>query len=438
MKTSKNSALASTKNTTIRSAKNKSTISAKNKSTSSAKNKSTSSAMQSTTRITFKGNNTIAKPACPAFEKTYAESEQEGLKTLGQGTYGVAFRGCYNTTCSIKQGIKLSTIPSRYTDDETLPSNIEINIGKELSHLVEKNYTPNINKIVDSFRCNIEDLKELKSLKTTKWMVETKHLLENKEIQPYVNIYFMELGTIDLHKFLRMRCDKRNIEFDELLEIVFQMCHTLTVCQYNLPEYRHNDLKTNNMIVKINGHNLDRNFNNFTLCNEYTNAGKRFYIPHRGYTVKMIDFDFSNSYKYKNAKIASYKKTNFKYIGYSPKVNPVFDLHFFLNSLYLSEKFMRSIPKLKKFIERLIPSDCIGYHNTYAEKNKLSAYFAAKETNYIPPKMLSPIELIHFSKYFYKLEKQYGLKIYKKYATNFKMISTKVRKRHDMFNMFKR
>ena len=423
MKTSKNS--ASSKNTTIRSSKNKSTRSA-------------IPTTRSTTRITFKGNNKIVKPACPAFEKTYAESEQEGMKTLGQGTYGVAFKGCYNTTCSIKQGIKLSTIQTRYTDDETLPSNIEINIGRVLAHLVEKNYTPNINKIVDSFRCNIEDLKELKSLKTTKWMIETKHLLENYKIQPYVNIYFMELGTVDLHKFLRMRCDKRNIEFDELLEIIFQICHTLTVCQYNLPEYRHNDLKTNNLIVKINGHNLERNFNNFTLCNEYNNAGSRFYIPHRGYTVKMIDFDFSNSKKFKNAKIAKYKTTNFRQIGYSPKVNPVFDLHFFLNSLYLSEKIMRSIPKLKKFIERLIPSDCIGFQNTYSEKNKLTAYYATGETNYIPPKMLSPIELIHFSKYFYKLEKQYGLKIYKKYATNFKMISTEVRKRHDMFNMFKR
>ena len=179
MKTSKNLS-ASTKNKSIRSAKNKSIR--------SAKNKSIRSAMQSTTRITFKGNNKIVKPACPAFEKTYAESEQEVMKTLGQGTYGVAFKGCYNTTCSIKQGIKLSTIQTRYTDDETLPSNIEINIGRVLAHLVEKNYTPNINKIVDSFRCNIEDLKELKSLKTTKWMIETKHLLANHTIQPYVNI----------------------------------------------------------------------------------------------------------------------------------------------------------------------------------------------------------------------------------------------------------
>ena len=404
----------------------------------SIKNKSVDSSTKSTERITLKRSNRIPKPSCPAFEKTYAESEQKRLTTLGQGTYGIAFKGCYNTTCSIKQGIKLSTLSLRYTDDETLPSNIEINIGKELSYFVEKNYTPNINKIVDSFRCNIDDLKELKSLKTTKWMVETKELLANREIQPYVNIYFMELGTIDLHKFLRMRCDKRNIEFDETLEILFQICHTLSVCQYNLPEYRHNDLKTNNLIIKINGHNMDRNFNNYTLCNEYNNAGTRFYIPHRGYTVKMIDFDFSNSQKYKNAKIAKYKKTNFKYIGYSPKVNPVFDVHFFLNSLYLSEKIMRSIPRLKKLIEKIIPSDSIGYQNTYTEKNKLTSYYVNGETNYIPPKMLSPLELIHFTNYFYKLEKQYGVKIYKKYATNFKMITTSIRKRHDMFNMFKR
>ena len=94
--------------------------------------------------------------------------------------------------------------------------------------------------------------------------------------------------------------------------------------------------------------NRYRDFNTFTLCDQYTNGGKNFFIPYRGYTVKIIDYDFTYSQKYQNAKITSYKDTNFKTIGYGPFVNPVFDVHFLLNSFYSSETIMKKIPKFKK------------------------------------------------------------------------------------------
>ena len=89
-----------------------------------------------------------------------------------------------------------------------------------------------------------------------------------------------------------------------------------------IPEYRHNDLKPNNLIVRVNGDNMKRDFNNFSLLNRYQNGSKSFFIPHRGYTVKIIDFDFSNSRKYKNRKLRNYKNSNFRYLGYSPFENP--------------------------------------------------------------------------------------------------------------------
>ena len=164
-----------------------------------------------------------------------------------------------------------------------------------MSTFVQKGYTPNINMILwKSTRCNLSQLKKIKGVKGSEWIKENAELLRNEEIYPHINIYFMEIGTMDLKKFIKDRCEQKTINFTEILEILFQVFHTLSVLQYMIPEYRHNDLKPNNLIVRVNGDNMDRDFNNFSLVNRYQNGSKAFFIPHRGYTVKIIDFDFSN------------------------------------------------------------------------------------------------------------------------------------------------
>ena len=52
---------------------------------------------------------------------------------------------------------------------------------------------------------------------------------------------------------------------------------------------------------------------------------------------------------------------------------------------------MNSIPKLKKLIELLLEEDYRGSQAKYIERNKLTSYYVNQETNYIPPKMLTPI-----------------------------------------------
>jgi serine/threonine protein kinase len=381
----------------------------------------------------------IIRPKCSKLELAYADTKNNILHKLGQGTYGLTFRGCYNTVCSIKQGIKLSSVTTRYPDDKYHPTNLEINIGKELSTFVQKGYTPNINMIMESTRCNLEELRKLKSIKGTNWLKENIELRDQSHIHSYINIYFMEIGTMDLKKFIKMRCEDKTIKFPEMLEIMFQVFHTLSVIQYKIPEYRHNDLKPNNLLVKINGDNLRRDFNKFTLVDSFQNGSKKFFIPHRGYTVKIIDFDFNNAKKYPNRKLRGYKNTNFRYLGYSPAVNPVFDVHFILNFFYASSDIMSAIPEFKEFIKNVLPNDCIGSQNKYVEQHKLTSYYVNKETNYIPKDLLTPTELIHFTKYFDTfLSKPLETTIRKEYTTPFKVVSTKMRQRSDMFNVFLR
>ena len=381
---------------------------------------------------------------CNELNTVFADTKDKTLFKLGQGTYGLTFRGCYNSVCSIKQGIKLSSVSTRYPDkkdepNKNHPTNLEIVVGKKLSEFVVKKYTPNINMIINNSRCNLEDLKNIKGIKRSEWLKENKELLSEGKIYPFVNVYFMELGTIDLKKFVKTRCEQGTIGFEEMLEILFQIFHTLSVIQYKIPEFRHNDLKPNNLIVKVNSNNMKRDFNNYTLVNNYLNGSKSFYIPHRGYTVKIIDFDFSNAKNYKNLKLKNYKNTNFRYLGYSPECNPTFDVHFILNFFYASKDIMSSIPQFKELIKKILPKDCIGTQNKYVEQNKLTAYYVNKETNYIPPKLLTPTELIHFTKYFDKYtEKDDEKKIKETYTSPFKHVTYDLRKRKDMFNVFLR
>ena len=402
----------------------------------SAKNNSMKSTLN---KVSRKKSKKIKRSNCSRLNKTYADTPDKTLFKLGQGTYGLTFRGCYNTVCSLKQGIKLSSVTTRYPDDKHHPTNLEIAIGKEMSSYVQKGYTPNINMILESTRCDLNQLKKIKGVKGSEWLAENTELLKNAEIYPHINIYFMEIGTMDLKKFIKDRCEQQTIHFTEILEILFQIFHTLSVLQFLIPEYRHNDLKPNNLIVRVNGDNMQRDFNNFTLVNRYKNGSKSFFIPHRGYTVKIIDFDFSNSRKYKNRKLRNYKNSNFRYLGYSPLENPVFDVHFILNFFYGSKQIMESIPEFKEFIKKVLPKDCIGTQNKYVEQNKLTAYYVNKKTNYIPPNLLTPTELIHFTKYFESFQKQPdGTTIKDEYASPFKTVSAKMRRRTDMFNQFLR
>jgi hypothetical protein len=405
----------------------------------SKKNSLNNSIKRSLNNNTKKKSKKISMSDCGSLNTLYSDEEDKTLFKLGQGTYGLTFRGCYNTVCSLKQGIKLSSVTTRYPDDKFHPTNLEILVGKELSSFVQKNYTPNINMILESTRCDLKTLKKIKGIKGSEWLSENEDLLKEGQIYPHINIYFMEIGTMDLKKFIKERCEQKTIHFTEILEILFQVFHTLSVVQYMIPEYRHNDLKPNNLIVRINGNNMQRDFNEFTKVNQYNNGSKSFFVPHRGYTVKIIDFDFSNSKKYKNRKLRNYKNSNFRYLGYSPHLNPVFDVHFILNFFFGSKQIMEDIPEFAKLIKRILPSDCIGTQNKYVEQNKLTAYYVNRETNYIPKDLLTPTELIHFTKYFEQFEKQpEGTEVKEVYSSPFKAITNQMRQRRDMFNAFLR
>ena len=158
----------------------------------SKKNSLNNSIKRSLNNNTKKKSKKISMSDCGSLNTLYSDEEDKTLFKLGQGTYGLTFRGCYNTVCSLKQGIKLSSVTTRYPDDKFHPTNLEILVGKELSSFVQKNYTPNINMILESTRCDLKTLKKIKGIKGSEWLSENEDLLKEGQIYPHINIYFME------------------------------------------------------------------------------------------------------------------------------------------------------------------------------------------------------------------------------------------------------
>ena len=82
--------------------------------------------------------------------------ETKKLKLLGSGTYGIAFKGCFdkNKECI---SVKLLKVSNNYVDSLTHPSNIEFIIGDLLSSLVINDVSPHINMTYFTTNCKISN-----------------------------------------------------------------------------------------------------------------------------------------------------------------------------------------------------------------------------------------------------------------------------------------
>ena len=373
----------------------------------------------------FNNNNNLKikvnEEDCGRLNTILSDNPNKTLNTLGEGTFGISFKGCLTKKCDKKQAIKLVSRKRHYNNTPTHPGTIEISMNYKLSELVKKKYTPHINLLYDNIKCAFKELKTLKTLQYTEWLEKTKDMYNNNSNNSnnknklYIdsNVLFMEKGSYDLATYLYN--NGSSICYEELLEILFIVVYTLSVIQHNVKGFRHNDLKPNNLVVKE-----VKKTNTYI---KYNILGKEFFIKNRGYIVKIIDFDMSwaSEKKFKNQKIESFHSTNYKTIGYGPFINSVFDIHFFMSTLYKLlnpfkfnkdiAQFCNLIYNINKPKNGLIPEDCFELKSSseplqskHVNNNKLTNYHIDSDTNYVPPDMLSPCEMILDSSLFKELQ----------------------------------
>lgn len=134
----------------------------------------------------------------------------------------------------------------------------------------------------------------------------------------YNNVCFMEAFSSDLTKYLT----RGRYTEEELRGIIFQVLYTLAALQKLLPGFRHNDLSTNNILVKRARKRV---------VNAYTINGNTFTVKGLPVFVALADYDFvhvPNNPLLGNERIIN---GNYRVDG---RPNASYDTHFFLKSVY--------------------------------------------------------------------------------------------------------
>lgn len=291
--------------------------------------------------------------------------EQMGGKLLyiKSGSTGHTFRGVYlDKTDRPSYALKVVAYPRKdnygnvYSPNR--PENAELIILSILSQFVLSNQTPHIILPICTFNTSIKNFVNLKDLghkkdssKKTKYE-QFVEKYQNHEYYNNVSILISEWASYgDLMDFLRAKYRKFTLKHWKVL--FFQIISVLAIIHRKYPQFRHNDMKANNILVdKVP---ILKKYNKYM----YEINGQPYIIPNVGFNIKLWDFDFACiPGLVDNAKVSA-KWTD--KINIRPIQNRYYDMHYFFNTLTnkcFMPKFFEDnyIPQeIKDFVNRIIP-----------------------------------------------------------------------------------
>jgi hypothetical protein len=201
--------------------------------------------------------------------------------------------------------------------------------SKITSVLLDKKITPHFIRVfkeqdVKNFATKIPGLKK-----------RLENLTKYQRI--YNHIAFMDLFDTDLTNFLT----RKVLDENEIKMVIFQILYTIAATQHVLQGFRHNDLSTNNVLIKKNRKKI---------ITRYDIDGVVFYTPTK-YSVAITDYDFIH--------ISSIKPLNNRRVlsgnyQVNDDNNVSYDVHLFIKSVY--KCFTKAYPsdtETRKFIDSL-------------------------------------------------------------------------------------
>ena len=294
------------------------------------------------------------------------------LEYRKSGACGHTFRGALNT-------LNTSSIIDRYSDlrghiaikvvaypkkerygslyDAARPENAELLILHYLSVLVMENSTPHLILPICTFYSNIRPFISIHDQK----------IVENKRYTAFVerfekNDYYDNVSVLlsewadrgDLLDYLRQ--NYKQMKESDWKVVVFQIISALASIHLRYPGFRHNDFKSNNILVQ----SVDRKISSF----KYSINGKQYRIPNIGVQIKLWDFDFACiPGLVENEKVDADWTTM---INIKPVQHQYYDIHYFFNTLrqkgFFPELFSAAeIPQaMKDFVLRTIPPEQVS------------------------------------------------------------------------------
>jgi len=140
--------------------------------------------------------------------------------------------------------------------------------------------------------------------------------------------------------------------------IILQILFTLVVLQHVFSNFRHNDLKVDNILLDFTPRTQ-----HITLQYKNNNWLLQKNIP----IVKIADFDYANiPIIADNSKVTTKHSSSF---GCTSNKSDIYDLHLFLNSLYSYKNNYNN--EIVKWIEKQIPENCRGNDNNNIKYGRL-------------------------------------------------------------------
>jgi hypothetical protein len=277
------------------------------------------------------------------------------LYYIKSGTTGHTFQGI-SRDGSTQYAFKVTPFPKRdyygQRHDIRRPENAELLMIKTLSYFVVNKQTPNINLPITIFDTSIKPfvnlINEGEQFKENKMFKKFVKRYKKKELHNHVSILVSEWANRgDFLAFVRNNYSK--FKETHWKAFLFQIISVLAVIQSKYPDFRHNDMKANNILVqKIAPESV---FYRQEL------SGVEYHVPYVGYQLKLWDFDFACiPGTVDNAKVGAKWTSD---INVLPEQHRYYDLHYFFNTIVRFFPEMETSSKIpeevKKFIGRVVP-----------------------------------------------------------------------------------
>ncbi len=309
------------------------------------------------------------------FERADITLEYIKSGSTGHTYKAITKNGKYNFAIKIVPYPKSKSYGTIYSS--TRPENVELKMIKFLSYFVINGQTPHMVLPIASFNTSISHIVKdivIEKMKTEpqkyKRYLEFYDSYRKGNYENYVSILISEWADGgDLLEFIR----KNYKTMTEMVwrVIFYQILSVLVVIQNKYPSFRHNDLKANNILIKITGDTTETNSNSY----RYLSYGKYFTIPNIGYQMMLWDFDFASI-----PELIDNDKVNMKWtdkLNIKPEKNKYYDLHFFFNTLINPSFFPKfyeegAVPKaVIEFVHRVIPEQYrYGSKSKYIDEGK--------------------------------------------------------------------
>ncbi len=283
------------------------------------------------------------------------------LNYLKSGTTGHTFKAVSRADNSIKFAVKVCAYPKdKYgaMNNTCRPENAELRMVKLLSQYVVGHKTPHFVLPIGTFNTSITNFINIPKNKIN--LDDEKNEMYKKFIERYYDGEFEDFVSIlisewcnggDLLDYIRTKYTTMTLK--HWIVIIFQLLFTLASVHQKYPAFRHNDLKANNILIRLTNLKQDLRY-------KYSLEGEPylFIIPNINMMIKIWDFDFACI-----TDVVENNKVNARWakkMNITKKENRYYDMHYFFNTL-TSKRFFPQFydggapPEIVAFVHRIIP-----------------------------------------------------------------------------------